>query len=1164
MWRVVMHVLACAVAALAVATVGAAAASASASAPASVGLRSRALHAAPPTRAPVAVAIEHHRVEVETTPLMWCDEEACTGALARVQETFTLVTTCRVVASGTPTDSGVRVASGDAGVTTRTVLCPGRRRCSLGSPTVAVRRFGVQGRSPGVIASTAAARQWFDGELRHAHTVTMVWPSDVCSASQQDAAGAQLQLLLTYSVDGLGSGGVDTWHAAWPWGMPFGVRRLQWDVLPVAMLPSLGPTQVMLAVRVAASPRPWFIGQHDASGGTGAGQGIAGASIATTPPPSRLWAVFRLWTFLSDAVDDALSVMPQDAPLVVTTQRPHAAVMTASSTTLAQPVAGCCGNTSTALPSGVRAVVFFTTAPPSSVPSRLREFCGQQLWGGSDTSRSHTTGFSLVALFALLLIVLSPQRLGLSFVVCNHVRSWASLYFCLLAGAFFALAAAAAPGAVCQHVLLAPAPAFHTLSWAASVVLQVAVTAAACGCLAACMRGGTVVAGWWRLGAAAGVCAPLCACSRDQRSHGRPASHAGPKLGATTHRSRVIASALFVVAAPAVVLAVAAVFRVTPLIVAAGTGLAVAHVAACRALWPAQPVAPALPFAHAGKAGGDGSLGADGSPQMLIPVLAWLGWRRQHAAAFGFACHQLLPVPALAITVACAFPFAWTHLMLLAALVCCCIRAAALAAVFPWRQHSLVCHRGSMPSVMVGPGATASPSRRDEDEDGDDGVVAGDPPHPAAVATRRVLWYAIGAESCLAVGCLLAAPSTLVLGWVCLQQACSTFGALVVAAATSPPTVQLPLRAHLALVLWSLPNRCRATCCCCRRRGRLISQASDAGACTASTGPSWVQAAAVVLVLAAAVVAVLGVATSPVVAKTGQYAAFQAVSRANSWRIALRGDVDTSWDGQSRLILDEWMRLSTAAMPSATQRGASSAIAVGGNQVAGPDGATPSAVAPYIVDVGAHDGLWLSNSNLFLQHGWGGLLIEPNPAMAPQLKGNVAAARARVCQQRDDCGVVTVANVGIGPESTRAWLAFRGWWDATESATAAAGSSEHAMCTTASPDGQVTETTGSGACVDLVPLKTLLVMHHVPRCFGVLSVDTETSSQAVVAEVVTVVGAGFTPAYLILENAHDTEARVALAAIGYEFVAQLRYDGIYRATRATLASSKCTFGRATE
>ena len=131
-WRVVMHVLACAVAALAVATVGAAAASASASAPASVGLRSRALHAAPPTRAPVAVAIEHHRVEVETTPLMWCDEEACTGALARVQETFTLVTTCRVVASRTPTDSGVRAASGDAGVTTRTVLCPGRRRCSLG------------------------------------------------------------------------------------------------------------------------------------------------------------------------------------------------------------------------------------------------------------------------------------------------------------------------------------------------------------------------------------------------------------------------------------------------------------------------------------------------------------------------------------------------------------------------------------------------------------------------------------------------------------------------------------------------------------------------------------------------------------------------------------------------------------------------------------------------------------------------------------------------------------------------------------------------------------------------------------------------------------------------------------------------------------------------
>jgi len=42
----------------------------------------------------------------------------------------------------------------------------------------------------------------------------------------------------------------------------------------------------------------------------------------------------------------------------------------------------------------------------------------------------------------------------------------------------------------------------------------------------------------------------------------------------------------------------------------------------------------------------------------------------------------------------------------------------------------------------------------------------------------------------------------------------------------------------------------------------------------------------------------------------------------------------------------------------------------------------------YFVDIGAHDGVTLSNSKFFEEIGWNGVCIEPNPKIFPVLKNN--------------------------------------------------------------------------------------------------------------------------------------------------------------------------------
>ena len=112
----------------------------------------------------------------------------------------------------------------------------------------------------------------------------------------------------------------------------------------------------------------------------------------------------------------------------------------------------------------------------------------------------------------------------------------------------------------------------------------------------------------------------------------------------------------------------------------------------------------------------------------------------------------------------------------------------------------------------------------------------------------------------------------------------------------------------------------------------------------------------------------------------GQYMGYKVLTSVSKIKLrwydltGLDSLVDTSWDGQSsyvfQALLNRWPNYLTYDETSTKHFGTS------------PNDIHP---APFVVDIGAHDGIWLSNSHSFLQAGFSGLLAEPNPGTFAEL-----------------------------------------------------------------------------------------------------------------------------------------------------------------------------------
>ena len=180
-------------------------------------------------------------------------------------------------------------------------------------------------------------------------------------------------------------------------------------------------------------------------------------------------------------------------------------------------------------------------------------------------------------------------------------------------------------------------------------------------------------------------------------------------------------------------------------------------------------------------------------------------------------------------------------------------------------------------------------------------------------------------------------------------------------------------------------------------------------------------------------------------------------------------------------------------------------------------------VARTVVDVGANDGFYSSNSYPFIARGWQALLIEPHPAAFQKAK-QLHRKRKQVillnaaCSDRDgELELQTYAEDDGGSHSSLGESA-----GGIQDTTRAPAESFH---------------------VKVHRLETLLDDFHLPRDFGLLTIDTEGHDFQVLR------GANLTryrPRVIITEkNPDDEEKSSFLRAHGYQLHIDLNYDTVW-------------------
>ena len=285
----------------------------------------------------------------------------------------------------------------------------------------------------------------------------------------------------------------------------------------------------------------------------------------------------------------------------------------------------------------------------------------------------------------------------------------------------------------------------------------------------------------------------------------------------------------------------------------------------------------------------------------------------------------------------------------------------------------------------------------------------------------------------------------------------------------------------------------------------------------------------------------------------GQYIGYKTLTSAEEMKIYLYNLigsnvlVDTSWDGQSSYVFyalqARWPHLIEPNEAKATPSSFSK------------HNDTPALL---VVDIGAHDGIWLSNSHYFIQAGFGGLLVEPNPETFSELRrtwkkalvinsssthawetmthkngleniseGQNITKNNYSMSNQPIFNSIALVEAAIGFERSKGDIIERGWMDKTETA--------------------VRESVNGN--VSIVTLPELLRNLNVPKQFAVLSMDVEWKAMNYVKALSSTIQAGWRPEFVILELSGNIHARQLIEGVGFKYLKTFRYDDIFSIVR---------------
>merc|ERR1719329_670057 len=156
--------------------------------------------------------------------------------------------------------------------------------------------------------------------------------------------------------------------------------------------------------------------------------------------------------------------------------------------------------------------------------------------------------------------------------------------------------------------------------------------------------------------------------------------------------------------------------------------------------------------------------------------------------------------------------------------------------------------------------------------------------------------------------------------------------------------------------------------------------------------------------------------------------------------------------------------------------------------------------AGWVVEVGAHNGIWQSSSFYFVQQGYNALLVEAAPEIFAELTDNMSpyAGKVKTVQQ------------AVAPHN-ESWVShfMRGaWLDGTDARV------ENTQV------GEIADPCGDGSwghseCVEPVSLLELLVSEQVPKRFFLLSLDIALGQDENIQLVRQIFESDFTPSYVV-------------------------------------------------
>ena len=282
----------------------------------------------------------------------------------------------------------------------------------------------------------------------------------------------------------------------------------------------------------------------------------------------------------------------------------------------------------------------------------------------------------------------------------------------------------------------------------------------------------------------------------------------------------------------------------------------------------------------------------------------------------------------------------------------------------------------------------------------------------------------------------------------------------------------------------------------------------------------------------------------------GQFVGYKALTSISKIKLHLHklsgshSLVDTSWDGQSsyvfQALLKRWPKHLTCN---------------GSNMINFSDMRSNKSLAAFIVDIGAHDGIWLSNSHYFLQAGFGGLLVEPNPGTFSELKRtwpdseiiNSSKVLSFTSHQNKKVLQNSPKTTGcrnyVQPGTQKMVKSDIYIVEAAFGFNRSKGNIfDNSILLDATQSRVAESNTGN---INIIPLPTLLEYVKVPKHFSVLSIDIEWESHNYVKVVRDVISKGWNPEFLILELRGNLDARSSLTKLGYEYLKTMRYDDIF-------------------